>query len=130
MLGNGRPFYQNLKNYYGIRILLQWFRSGGKAPRGKAATRGLGTSGDGLGRTPFGPYHGGLALQSQPEILSVPGLFWCLPTTIWRPHCRTLCTPLYAFMDLFVSGFIFSMFSALAGEKSVFQPFVFSKFSA
>jgi hypothetical protein len=31
---------------------------------------------------------------------------------------------------MFVSGFLFRMFSAFGGEKSLFRPFVFNKFSA
>src|SRR5208283_5254735 len=61
----------------------------------------------------------------QREFLTMPGLSRRLPTTIWHPSCRTICTPLFGYVRLIVSGFIFSNVVGLGEEKLAFSPFIF-----
>lgn len=125
-LGNGRPFYQNAESYYGIRILLPWFFSGGRARRGRAATKGLGTSGAGPGRTPFGPASRRLALQRHPEILVMTRLF-CVFQRQFGARSVGHFAPHFQFN---VNG-IFSGCCQLRQErKLVFAALVFKNFSA
>jgi hypothetical protein len=48
---------------------------------------------------------------------------------IWRPFFRALCPALLLFLWIYVTGFLFSMFSGLVGKKGLFRPFVFNMFS-
>jgi hypothetical protein len=59
-----------------------------------------------------------------------PCLFRRLPPIAGGLIGRAICQAISALRGILVSGFLFSMFSALEEQKACFQPFVFNKFSA